>query len=97
MLFDAARKGDSTANEIINAAADMHGIGIVNLLHLYSPEILIFGGGLAHGFDTLADGIQTVSSAPPFRDVPVVPAELAGNSGLIGIAAMVFDQPAAIR
>tara|TARA_R110002124_G_scaffold88023_1_gene226200 strand:+ start:255 stop:509 length:255 start_codon:yes stop_codon:yes gene_type:complete len=67
VLFDAARKGDSTANEIINAAADMHGIGIVNLLHLYSPEILIFGGGLAHGFDTLADGIQTVSSAPPCR------------------------------
>lgn len=94
-LFAAARTGDSTAIEIISTAANLLGVGLVNLLHLYSPEIMILGGGLAHGFDRLAGGIQDCiesTAMPPFRDVPVVAAGLAGNSGLIGIAAMVFDR-----
>lgn len=93
-VFEAARAGDALALALVTEEADLLGIGIANLLHLYSPEIVILGGGMANGFDMLHPGIAArveASAMPSFRDVPVVKAELGDNSGLIGAAALVLD------
>jgi glucokinase len=92
-VFAAAEAGDSTAQNHVDEEARLLGIGITSLLHLYSPDMVIIGGGLSNAFDQLHPGINSYIQANAmlaFKDVPVVRAALGGNSGLIGAASMVF-------
>lgn len=93
-VFAAAKLGDAAAQKHVDDEGHFLGLGITSLLHLYSPEAVIIGGGLSNAFDQLHPGIShyvTQNAMPAFRDVPVVKAGLGGNSGLIGAAAMVFQ------
>ena len=92
-VVDAARAGDAVALELIETEARWLGIGFTNLLHLYSPELIVMGGGLANGFDLLAPSIKTVvqqRAMPAYRDVPIVQAELGDRAGLIGAASLIL-------
>jgi glucokinase len=96
-VMAAARAGDVLALELVEREAQLLGIGIVNLLHLYSPQAVVVGGGVAQGFDLLQPGIDQhvrTRALPPFRAVPVVPAQLGQNSGLVGAASLVLAQEA---
>jgi glucokinase len=93
-VFAAAKQGDAAAQKHVDDEVDFLALGITSLLHLYSPEMVIIGGGLSNAFDQLHPGIEsyiTQNAMPAFRDVPVVKAALSGNSGLIGAAALVFQ------
>ena len=49
------------------------------------------GGGLSQGLDLMREGIEAEIGAHamvPFRTVPVIPAGLAGDSGIIGAASL---------
>jgi glucokinase len=92
-VFAAALAGDPAALALVAEESALLGIGMVSLLHLYSPSRIVMGGGLCHHFDLLRPGIQKKISAlamPAFRDVEIVLAEHFGNSGLLGAAALVF-------
>jgi glucokinase len=92
-VFTLAREGHAAAQNQVNEEARLLGIGITSLLHLYSPEKVIIGGGLSNALDQLHPGINSYVQANAmlaFRDVPVVKAELGGNSGLVGAASLVF-------
>ena len=45
MVEDAARSGDGLATDIIASVATNLGIGIVDLLHAFDPEIIVIGAG----------------------------------------------------
>jgi glucokinase len=93
-VFVAASRGDALARRLVSEEADLLGVGIVNLLHLYSPDVVVVGGGLSNGFDLLHPGIVArikAAAMPPFRDTPVLRAALGGDSGLIGASTLVFD------
>ena len=92
-VIEAARAGDISALELVEAEANWLGIGFTNLLHLYSPELIVMGGGLANGFDLLAPSIRAVvqqRAMPAYRDVPIVPALLGNQAGLIGAASLIL-------
>ena len=92
-VIEAARAGDISALELVEAEANWLGIGFTNLLHLYSPELIVMGGGLANGFDLLAPSIRAVvqqRAMPAYRDVPIVPALLGSQAGLIGAASLIL-------
>jgi glucokinase len=92
-VIDAARAGDTLALQLVAHEAELLGIGIVSLLHLFSPQAVVVGGGVSAGFDLLHPGIadEVRSRAmPPFRDVPVVAAQLGPNSGLVGAACLLL-------
>jgi glucokinase len=92
-VFRSAEAGDAPAQALVAEQADILGIGIVSLLHLYSPEMVILGGGLLHGFSLLDAGIRSRisrSAMPAFRDVRVAKAALFPDSGLIGAGMLVF-------
>jgi glucokinase len=94
-VFAAAAKGDRLAQALVRREADILGRGFAALLHLYSPEVLVMGGGLSSQFGTLEAGIiQTMRAhaMPAFRDTPVMPAELGSNSGLAGAAVLAFER-----
>lgn len=94
-IFKAAAAGDALALELVAEEADFLGVGFVSLAHLYSPERIIVGGGVANNFEVLKPGFtQRFQSCamPSFRAIEIVRAELGENSGLIGAAALAFDR-----
>jgi glucokinase len=93
-VFREAAAGDALAQELVDEEARLLGVGITSLLHLFSPEIVVVGGGMSNAFDQLLPGIRAYvedNAIPSFRSVPIVRTALSGNSGLLGAAAMVFD------
>lgn len=90
----AARQGDPQALALLDGEARWLGIGIVNLLHLYSPERVILGGGVGSCLELMQGEIDRTIRAramPAYRDVPVVAAQLGGNAGLVGAASLLFQ------
>ena len=90
-VFAAVRLGDETAVQLIAEQSRWLGIGLVNLIHIYSPDIVVLGGGVVAGFDLMQPFLQmqiAQRAMPPFRDVPVVQGQLMDNAGVIGAAAL---------
>lgn len=60
---DAALAGDKLALEIVHRSATIVGLGIVNLLVLFNPEIVVVGGGVSNLgdliFKPMREAIQT--------------------------------------
>lgn len=93
-VVQAARAGDPLSLRLIRDEARHLGIGIVSLLHLFSPERVILGGGVSTALDLMAPGIADeirVRAMAPFRTVPVLQAALGGEAGLAGAAALAFQ------
>lgn len=89
----AARAGDPLGVALIEDEARYLGIGIVSLLHLFSPERVILGGGVSNALDLMDGGIAREIQAramAPFRSVPFMAAALGGDAGLAGAAALAF-------
>lgn len=79
-VVEAARTGDAAARQLVEAEAKWLRIGFTNLLHLYSPDLIVMGGGLSYGFDLLAPTIRATveeRAMQAYRDVPIVRADLA--------------------
>ncbi len=89
----AAREADPVALRLLDQEARYLGEGFTALLHLYSPDVIVMGGGVSKAFDLLYPGIDAVIQATamePFRSVRIVTAELQDNAGLIGMAGLIF-------
>jgi glucokinase len=94
-VVDAARRGDAQALELLAVEARWLGIGLANLLHLYSPDIIVMGGGISHGFDLLHGQIKaTVNerAMSAYRSVPIAAAQLGRHAGLIGAASLILRE-----
>jgi glucokinase len=84
---------DTSSQTLLDQEARYLGIGITNLLHLFSPDCVILGGGVSRLFDQLIARLrETVEQRAmlPFRDVPIVPAQLGKNAGLVGAASLIL-------
>ncbi len=95
MVGEAARRGDPTAGRIIRRAAIYSGSAIASLIHLFSPGIVLLGGGVMALGDLFLRPIrQTVRRRvmPAYRDAPIARAALGGDAGLIGAAALFLDR-----
>ncbi len=90
----AAQMGDVLAKEIICQVARNIGLGLVNALHLFDPERIVLGGSVTLMGDLLFDGVrETVKryAMAPYRDRPIVLAELGDDCGLLGAAALAWQ------
>lgn len=86
---EGARAGDASCLALVAEEADLLGSGFASLLHLYSPQMIVMGGGVSVAFDLLEPGIRArirKDAMAPFREVPVVPAMLGDDAGLVGVA-----------
>ncbi|NKB51798.1 MAG: ROK family protein [Rhizobiaceae bacterium] len=93
-VIEGARTGDKQCLALVVEEATYLGRGITSILHAFSPERVIIGGGLAHGFDLFEAGIHKVietDAMAPFKSIRVVRSELGDDSGLAGAAAMVLE------
>ena len=86
----AAEQGDPLARTLMQRESEWLGLGVVNLLHLYSPERVALGGGVGQNLALLGPTIRRViaeRAMPPFRDVTVCAAQLGDDAGVVGAAA----------
>jgi glucokinase len=94
-VFEGARAGDPQCLSLVEEEARYLGQGIRSIIHLFSPQRVVMGGGVSQAFDLLETGIHAEIQAdamPPFKNVRVVRAELGDNSGLIGAGAMMLER-----
>ncbi|MGH8878091.1 MAG: ROK family protein, partial [Stackebrandtia sp.] len=45
-VIDAARRGDSAADRAVKQVGDWLGFGVANLVNIFNPEVVLFGGTL---------------------------------------------------
>ncbi|MDX2160456.1 MAG: ROK family protein [bacterium] len=93
----AAEAGDAAALAVVTRAGQILGLGMVSLLHLFNPEILVFGGGVSNLGDLLfrpmRDTIQTHALDPMYwRDLRIERAALGDNVSLVGAGALVITE-----
>lgn len=87
----AALRGDPGARAVFDDAIDAISVGIVDLAFLFSPSIVVIGGGVSRIGDLLFGPVRARlhASGPPGLPQPirVVGAVLGDDAGLIGGAA----------
>lgn len=54
MVVEAAMRGDQLAHSVVRWAGYNLGVGLANLMHLYDPQVIVVGGGVANAWDLLA-------------------------------------------
>ncbi|MBN1285277.1 MAG: ROK family protein [Anaerolineae bacterium] len=95
VVGQAAAQGDALAQELIAHAGRMVGVLIANLMHVLNPEIFVVGGGVSNAGDFLFEPMRktvrefTIDTSY-WRGVPIVPAQLGEDVGLIGAAALIL-------
>lgn len=90
-IFTAYDHGDSAAMEIIRLYTKMLGVGIINMINLFQPEVLAIGGGLGARSDLYIPSIQPLLQQEVFAyqwmaPTRLVPAALGNDAGLFGAA-----------
>jgi glucokinase len=90
----AAASGIPQAREIIASAAEALGVGLVNIIHIFNPEVIILGGSVTKIGEPLLRPAQRIveeRAMPVSREcVRIVLAELGGDAGLIGAGSLVY-------
>lgn len=95
-VFDAASAGDSLAAMIVRDALEALGAAVAGLAHVFDPEIVILGGQISEAGETLFGPIREQvhwrTRCLLRRDVPIVPAQIADRSGVVGAAAIAMKE-----
>ena len=93
MIFDAFRKGDDAAKEIVEIYVTQLAAGVVNLINIFEPEILCIAGGISNAWDCLREPLEAIVNAQRYtRRQPHMPqtriekTSLGGDAGIIGAA-----------
>ena len=94
-LLEAAASGDADAATVIDSAAMALGSAIAWLVNVLDPQAIILGGGLGSAAGRFQDGVRAAIAAhvwnPASRCLPVLPAALGADAGLIGAALTAAD------
>jgi glucokinase len=95
-VLAAAEQGDPNAVRVVRDAAEALGSGVGFLVNVLDPEAVVVGGGLglASGlyWDTLTEAVRRHIWADATRGLPIVPAALGADAGLLGAAAHVRNR-----
>ena len=91
-----AQEGDADAAALFREAADALAVGVFNLVHLFSPQVVVIGGGMSQAGGLLLDPVREVlgecpASCPASR-ASVVRAAGGDDAGLKGAAAYWADE-----
>jgi glucokinase len=90
----AAEAGIPLAQTIIQEAAEAIGVGLVNIIHVFNPQMIILGGGVMQMGNLLMEParriVQERAMKVPRDAVRIVQAQLGPNVGLVGAGALIY-------
>ena len=90
-VTEAALEGDPTAKGVFDLVGRRLGVALASFANVFQPETIVIGGGVIAAGDLLLEPARAELRAralPPMNRTPVVAAELGGDAGMIGAAAM---------
>ncbi|MBG0563287.1 ROK family transcriptional regulator [Actinoplanes aureus] len=94
-VVDAAMRGDSQAQHALRQVGDWLGFGVGNLVNIFNPEVVIFGGTLRDVYLGAAAQVRSRLNAvglPACREhVRLRTPELGTDAALIGAAELAFE------
>ncbi len=92
----AAEAGDEAAIGILRSAGEALGNSVGFVVNVLDPEAVIVGGGLGSSgglyWDSFVFATRAHVWAEDSRSLPILPAALGADSGLVGAAATVFTR-----
>jgi glucokinase-like ROK family protein len=95
-VFEASKKGDRLAADIINEVADYLSIGIDTLIKLFNTECIVLTGGLVQNGEILPvkirNGLTNYSMSAISRQVPVILSEFGENAALMGSFSLILEK-----
>lgn len=93
-LFDAYSKQDSFAIHAVEDILKLWGVGIINLVHAYDPEVVVFSGGVMNSADIIMKPVSEYVKKyawAPWGEVKFVVAEDVNSSALLGAEALLKE------
>lgn len=95
-VFRAASNGDKAATDILTSAGEALGVSVAFLVNVLDPEMVVVGGGLGMAGGLYWEAFQRSCREHIFSDdsraLPIVPAKLGTDAGLVGAGAIIFAQ-----
>jgi len=95
-LADAANAGDVVALRAFKRGATAVAAMIASVGAVCDLDLVVIGGGVANSggllFDPIREALDTYAGLDFIRGLRVVPAELGGDAGLVGAAALLREQ-----
>jgi glucokinase len=95
MVSSAAERKDPAALEAFKRVAYYLGLGIVNLIHAFDPEMVVLGGGVARSGHLLLVELDEVVAAHGIpaliEGTTITLSNLGGDAGLIGAGAIAWE------
>ncbi|MFF5206928.1 ROK family protein [Streptosporangium sp. NPDC000396] len=95
-VVDAADRGDIVAQAALSRVGDWLGLGVANLVNVFNPEMVVFGGMLREVYLGSAAQVRSrlaVDALPPSRaDLRLRTSALGDDATLVGAAELAFAQ-----
>jgi glucokinase len=90
-----AQEGDLVAREVWDEAVMYLGIGVAAVITILAPERVVIGGGVTKAgdflFQPLREEVRRRVKLVPVESVPILPADLGPDVGILGAAAVAMD------
>ena len=95
--FECAKKGDISANFVIDTYVKYLCEGILNLCNIFRPEAVLIGGGISNQGDYLLNKVKKYCEAKNYgyKNTPepdVLICKFKNDSGVIGAAALAMEK-----
>jgi len=95
LIAQAAHDGDDLALNVFRRMGTYLGVASANLVNIFNPEVIIFGGGVSAAFDLFAaqvrEEINNRSFPVPAHRCRIAKAACGDNAGLLGAAWLAFE------
>ena len=95
-VYEAAKRGDITAREVVRETARFLGAGVANLLNIFNPDTVVLAGGVTQAGDALFQPLRAEVKRRAFKPAVqacrIVPGALPLSAGVVGAIAAFKQQ-----
>ena len=91
----AALAGDPLARDVLLEVGDVLGRALVGFVNIFNPKLIVIGGGVGEAAGFMVERATEVMQGEALagrRDVTVTQAVLGNDAGILGAAALAFDE-----
>ena len=90
-VFDGVRRNDPTAVGVLKQYIRYVGVGLVDLINVFQPELICIGGGISKAGDLLLEPLRAIIAEESYtrtakRQTRLTVASLGNDAGIIGAA-----------
>ena len=95
-VYEASKRGDAIAREVVRETAHILGTGVANLLNIFNPDIVVLAGGVTQAGDALFQPLRAEVKRRAFKPAvqacKIVPGALPLSAGVVGAIATFKQQ-----